>query len=289
MDSSGHSEIASGTRQEPRWRRLAKSVPPLYWLGGVWNFLRFRAALRASRRAYDRQGQHRYPPPMLRYRVHRSLEETSYARAGRVIAEAVVGQLCARGISLQDRDVLDFGCGPGRVVTDFCRLAPGARLVGSDIDHEAIDWARANLGHLATFRVNGILPPTDFPDGSFDVIYSISLFTHLDESAQDEWLTELSRLLRPGGVLLTTTHGRFAMGSCTPEERDKLLRQGIAFRVDHKGRFKLDGLPDFYQTTFHTREYIERHWTRFLELLAYHEGGIGNHQDIVLLRKPPTK
>jgi ubiquinone/menaquinone biosynthesis C-methylase UbiE len=161
----------------------------------------------------------------------------------------------------------------------------GAPLTGSDIDAEAIAWAQENLGEIAAFHLNGSTPPTVFRDASFDVIYCSSLFTHLDEASQDAWLAELARVLRPSGVLLTTVHGRAASGPCTERERALLERDGIVFRVDHKGRFKLDGLPDSYQTTYHTRAYIERHWTRDFDMRAYREGGIHGHQDIVLLSR----
>lgn len=222
---------------------------------------------------------------MLRYRVHRSFDERGYEEMGRVVADAIVDMLRSEHVDLEGRDVLDFACGPGRVIRDFHQLVPTARLTGSDVDHEAIDWARANLSDVASFHLNPSAPPTAFANASFDIIYSISLFTHLDEVSQDAWLEELARLLRPGGVLLTSVHGRPAQASCTGREHDELERHGIAFRVDRKGRFKLDGLPDFYQTTFHARAYVERHWTRFLDLRAYREGGIHGLQDLVLLAK----
>lgn len=120
----------------------------------------------------------------------------------------------------------------------------------------------------------------------FDAIYCVSLFTHLDEPAQDKWLAELARILKPGGIFVTTTHGRLATSSCTLAELADLQRDGIVFRVDRKGRFKVDGLPDFYQTTFHTADYVKAHWGRFLPVAAYNEGGIAGHQDIVVMRKP---
>lgn len=267
------------------WRGTAKSIPPLYWAVGLLRYLRFRRELRQYQEAYAAQDAHHNPPPMLRYRVHRGFDEDGYSEMGRVLARVIVDALQRQQMALDHLDVLDFACGPGRVIRDFHRLVPGARLVGSDIDSEAIEWTRANLADIGSFHVNAVVTPTDFVNDAFDVIYSISLFTHLDEASQDAWLQELVRLLRPGGVLVTTVHGRAAMASCTLAERAELERDGIAFRVDRKGRFKLDGLPDFYQTTFHSRAYIERHWTQFLDLKEYREGGIHGHQDLVVLAK----
>jgi len=85
-------------------------------------------------------------------------------------------------------------------------------------------------------------------------------------------------------VLLVTTHGKFALASCTDAELGEFDRRGFVHRVDRKGRFKLDGLPDFYQTTFHTREYVNRAWSRHFDVVDHIEGGLGRHQDVVLLR-----
>ena len=84
---------------------------------------------------------------------------------------------------------------------------------------------------------------------------------------------------------MATVHGRFALQSCTPVEKVKLARYGYHFRVDHKGALKLDGLPDSYQTAFHTREYVQREWGRYFDIVSHHEGGLHGHQDVVVLRK----
>jgi hypothetical protein len=75
------------------------------------------------------------------------------------------------------------------------------------------------------------------------------------------------------------------MDSCTTHELAELQRDGIVYRVDRKGRFKVDGLPDFYQTTFHTVDYVKKHWGRFLSVVDHVEGGLNGHQDIVVMRK----
>ena len=54
----------------------------------------------------------------------------------------------------------------------------------------------------------GILPPLPLEDESFDLIWSISVFTHLTDNSLP-WLCELHRLLRPGGLLIATYMGRW--------------------------------------------------------------------------------
>lgn len=268
-------------------REIAKKIAPLYWLAGYVRHLRFTRSLRTANLAYACQVSPPIPPPMLRYRVHGALDESSYIDVGKSIASCLVHCLDSHAIDANDSTILDFACGPGRVAVEFKRLNPSCRLAGSDIDKEAIAWARVHLIESADFTTNEPVPPTRHANGNFDIIYSISLFTHLDEPLQKLWLAELARILKPGGTLLTTIHGNFARASCTQDELKELDRNGIAFRVDRKGRFKLDGLPDFYQTTFHTRAYVAKVWSEFFEVVDHLEGGLGQHQDLVVLRRRP--
>lgn len=247
-------------------------------------YVEFRRRLRIANRAHA-CNRSQLPPPALRYRVHGALDEESYVRAGRAAARGIFDAVRRAGAGWDGAAVLDFACGPGRVATELKKLAPSCRLAGSDIDREAIEWARHNLADVGAFEVNSPLPPTRYPDGRFDVIYSVSLFTHLDERAQDAWLAEIARILRPGGVFATSVHGAHARRSCNPAELCELATRGFAYRVGRKGRFKLDGLPDFYQTTFHARDYVVRNWGRFLELVEYAEGGLAGHHDLVTMRK----
>jgi len=269
-----------------RLRQAAKGIAPLYWVAGLLKYIGFRRQLARANQADQRQDLSRLPPAMLRYRVHRAFDVESYLSNGQVIAQCLIKALAAHGVVLKDLTVLDFACGPGRVIGEFAQATESCVLHGSDIDRQAISWAQVNLSSIARFAVNATATPTDYADAMFDVIYSVSLFTHLDASAQDAWLVEMLRLLKPGGVLLATTHGRFTRDSCTPGELARLKLDGIVYRTDRKGRFKVDGLPDFYQTTFHTREYVREHWGRFLPVVDHREGGLNGHQDIVVMRKP---
>ena len=119
----------------------------------------------------------------------------------------------------------------------------------------------------------------------FDLVYGVSVFTHLDEKHQNDWLQELKRVTRPGSVLLLTVHGDLTTSGLSEEEIAVTRERGIFFKTFQTGRYKLDGLPDFYQTTFHTKEYVERVWSQFFEVVAYLPRGMNGHQDVVLLQR----
>lgn len=98
--------------------------------------------------------------------------------------------------------LLDFGCGWGRIYRTFLRDSP--ELVGVDIDEECIDICRTAMPN-GTFERCEPDPPLRFPDKSFDVVVAYSVFSHLAEHAFRSWMSELRRLLRPGGHVFFTT------------------------------------------------------------------------------------
>jgi SAM-dependent methyltransferase len=186
------------------------------------------------------------------------------------------------------RSILDFGCGCGRVITAFRDLAPSAKLYGCDIDPEAIGWCRENLGKTCTFATVPPLPPTGYADESFDLIYGISVFTHLPETMQLAWLAELRRILRPGGVLLTTVLSPYSRGwgpytYDVPADVVKTAGEhGFAF---NEGGVATDGLPGFYRLAFHTPAYICEKWSEYLRILRLGSMDLNFVQDSVLCQR----
>ena len=271
------------------FRRACRSIPGLYWLHGLFRYLQFRLAVLVTDfgklRVCPEDGLP-VPPAKLRHRVHGDLDRERFLRVGRTCAEDIrrlLGEV-GRDLSSFER-ILDFGCGCARVLRSFRAQASEGRFHGTDIDPEAIAWCSENLPDLARWSVNTDRPPTAGRDGDFDLIYSISVFTHLDETCQFDWLAELGRLARVGGHLILTVHGPHCQQSLDEEEKSRLSEKGFLYKVGRTGRLKLDGLPDFYQSAFHTREYIEREWTRYFKVERYVERGINDHQDAVILRR----
>ncbi len=94
------------------------------------------------------------------------------------------------------QDLLDVGCGPGTITRDLAqRVAPG-RVVGIDSSAEVIAQAAAEGG--AEFAV-GDAYRLDLDDESFDVVHVHQVMHHLTDPVRA--LTELRRVLRPGGLL----------------------------------------------------------------------------------------
>lgn len=164
------------------------------------------------------------------------------------------------------QDILDFGCGVGRVVRQF-RGDP-FRLHGSDINRESVDWCRRNLP-FARFEVNGADPPLVFPDQSFDFIYTFSVFTHFTEQQQFAWMAELRRVLRPRGYLYLTTCGESYLPSMTSAEREAFTRGEQVVREPEQA-----GNPEHYGAclAIHPRQYVLDHLTRGFDVVEVTEG-----------------
>ena len=86
---------------------------------------------------------------------------------------------------------------------------PGWDIHGADIDAVNIDWCKANISDLATFQRIPLYPPTGYPDESFDLIYGLSVITHLKEVTRDAWIKELARVIKKGGTCVLTYHSAF--------------------------------------------------------------------------------
>ena len=111
-------------------------------------------------------------------------DEQSFLEVGRQCAEDIVAGLKRIGRAPDSfESVLDFGCGCGRVLRWLAPELTPARVFGTDIDRQAVAWCSKNLPGIA-FSVNAGLPPTGYAAQSFDLIYAISVFSHLDEDFQ---------------------------------------------------------------------------------------------------------
>src|SRR3546814_2338282 len=71
-----------------------------------------------------------------------------------------------------------------------------------------------------------LTPPLAFADESFDLVYALSVFTHIPLELQRDWLDELRRVLVPGGYLLCTVTDDAATRQLQAEDKEQLERDG---------------------------------------------------------------
>ena len=154
--------------------------------------------------------------------VHRN----DYLKSGYGSVVTLLGHAHLCGLDLRTiKTVFDFGCGDGRLIRHF-RNIPGIRIVGSDTRPEAIQWCQQTLPG-PEYHVNAFNPPLDFlGDGSVDLTYALSVFTHIPLKAQEAWLGELYRITRPGGFLLLTMKGRRLKQTLSARRSEELERIG---------------------------------------------------------------
>jgi SAM-dependent methyltransferase len=115
-------------------------------------------------------------------------------------------------------NVLDFGCGAGRLAGDLMRRGT-RRYLGIDRHPDMIDWCRANLTPLRpgfAFAHHDVFHPVLNPHGSpghlplpcadrdVTLFIAISVFTHLLEEDAAFYLRELGRVLALDGTAVTT-------------------------------------------------------------------------------------
>ncbi len=122
----------------------------------------------------------------------------------------VLSALAKAGVRLTPGSrLLDFGFGWGRISRVFMHDVRLEDIDGVDVDPEFASLTRDLFGS-ERFRACSPFPPTNYADGSFDLIYAYSVFSHLSEAAARAWMAEFERLLAPGGVVaFTTRHDSF--------------------------------------------------------------------------------
>jgi hypothetical protein len=124
---------------------------------------------------------------------------------------------------------------------------------------------------------------------SVDLLYGISVFTHLSEYHRHLWLSEIARVLRPGGCAILTTHGEFVVFG------DYASSGSVPISTPFVEKFGFfDGVPDkalgddmdwYYRTSYHSRRYLNDNWARYLDIVDIIPASNAFRQDFVVLRK----
>jgi SAM-dependent methyltransferase len=218
------------------------------------------------------------PPDVLRLMVAGTDDATWFRDAGARGARALAWLLAQAGTPLEAcARVLDFGCGCGRVIRHLRHLR--AELHGCDTNPVAVDWCADHLP-FARFGVNELAAPLEYGCETFDAIYAFSVFTHLPPALQSHWMSELHRVLRPGGALVLSLHGDALLPKLRRAERAAYRRGELVVRAG-----ELPGTN--HCAAFHPPAFVRGAFARGFEVVRHAEqGATGNPpQDAWVLRK----
>ena len=154
------------------------------------------------------------------------------------------------------------------------------QLHGSDINRTAITWCDASLD-FAEFGTNRLAPPARYRQHSFDLIYAFSVFTHLPETLQKEWMHEMHRILKPGGHLIMTAHGDYYLPQIPETQREEYKLGKLVVTGDQSA-----GLNTC--AAYHPEHYVRNVLAKgsgFKVIDFFPQGALGNpYQDAYLLQ-----
>jgi SAM-dependent methyltransferase len=198
-------------------------------------------------------------------------------------------------------NILDFGCGWGRIIRFFIKDIPSAKIWGCDPEEEMIKICKEQNVYC-NFECINPYPPTSFQDSSFDLIYSYSVFSHLSEDLHFRILQEITRILRPGGIYITTTRKRDFIEECASMRERKDLAtlnpavSGSSFAfpdtkhslsVFDQGLYCHHSYNDkkwpYWGETAIPKKYVLDHWTDSFTFLDFQEEA---WQNIIIVQKP---
>ncbi len=238
--------------------------------------MRFRDAPADLRDSIFAAREQQLPPAFLRYRVSGTSDRKIFQSVGADVARDVVRAASPFLRKVDTTAVLDFGVGCGRIARHMPKLLEEVEMTGVDVEPRAIRWCNRHLsGRYIAIDPESPLP---FREESFDFVYAVSVFTHLDAPAQRFWLSGLARVLHRDGCLLVTTLSpelAYSRPDMSPEQRQQLAGSGFVYLPGHG--------PFNENSAFQSRDSLSAVLPR-LALVHHETYGLAKYQDIAVFR-----
>jgi 2-polyprenyl-3-methyl-5-hydroxy-6-metoxy-1,4-benzoquinol methylase len=215
-------------------------------------------------------------PAVYRYKVSGTKDPSYYYATSQQCFGNIINSIAPYICLSPDKVILDWGVGCGRVLQQFLRnnVVPHKNLYGVDADYHPIEYLKTVYPKEVNLDVINELPPTKFNDGTFDFIYAISILSHLPEDALIQWLAEIHRILKSGGIFYFSTHG-------------EQFKSGDQMTFDKSASDYLNHFThlQYYGVAMTPKSYMEKKIkdAKF-ELLSYTPNGYLS-QDVIVVRK----
>jgi SAM-dependent methyltransferase len=197
------------------------------------------------------------------------------------------------GFDFKDfNNILDLGCGVGRFMFAFKdELRPQQKIWGCDVHKECADWCRRHIDFAETAHTS-IDPPLPYDSSKFNLVYALSVYTHLRLDMQFQWAWEIHRVLRPGGVLFVTTHGSFFFPEFFESYRAG-ARCGELYTFGDNSMFAYLSFNDskrdegqVHVAAAHTPNFLREQFAAFDVVKHYPQSVLCCGQDCYIIRKP---
>ena len=218
-------------------------------------------------------------PEKLILKVNGSVSEEAFKNIGNEVVDIIMKNFKRREFK-NFKNILDFGCGLGRVLYPLAKKLPEAEFVGIDIDPHMIKWIQYLFSDL---NYHFTLSTVDLRSDQFDFIYAISVFTHLNKTT-DYWLTEIHRLLKENGYAFLTYHDEtlFEERIGTPDipgVSDKTLLKDC-YIVGHDSPEGSEAMGTYYSTPFWLKKL-----GKYFSIMKNSPRGLFGHQSYTIVSK----
>lgn len=212
------------------------------------------------------------PPLWWMHDMYRHTSFELYWKTGQATAAAIQEKIDSC-VDVKEPCVADWGCGLGRVLR---HMPSSYRRYGFDYNATAINWCTNNIAG-AQFARNDLNPPLPAKNESFDTLYALSVFTHLSAEGHKNWIAEIERVLKPGGVFLGAFHMQLPSEQLLPHEQAQF---------DHGALVVRGGVKEGSRTyvAYHPEAYLRDDLLQGFEIIEPPLELLG--QSLIIARKP---
>jgi SAM-dependent methyltransferase len=264
-------------------RRLLDAGDRLHLARPAVRMYELALATKATLRRQSPNGAGGLPLPPARLRAQagpKHADPDYFLRSGARHAALIRDLLAEDGTPIEELGaILDWGCGCGRILRHWAGLER-THVRGCDINPKMVAWCDANLP-FADVTANEISPPLPYPDESLDLVYALSVLTHLPEELQHAWIAECRRVLEPGGRLLFSTMGEhyLTLQRLTESERRSFEAGNLVVLYE--------GAPGTSLcSAYHPPAYVREQLAADFDPVAFRPAAEDGRHDLHLLRKP---
>jgi len=187
-----------------------------------------------------------------------------FFKDGQIAAKEIITYYHLYSSTQNDKTyVLDWGCGVGRVIQYIPTILKDAIFYGADINKERIEWNRSHIPSILFDVIEYKHLP--YPSSFFNLIYGISVFTHIHSTEQLFWIKELKRIMQLGAVAIISTHGNHYYNHLSTKEQQSISTNGSI-----TNEYKKDG--HYLMTTYNDPISFSALLEQFFEIKAFYDG-----------------